>query len=74
VLAAAAFVAGKPDRESQERNGQYIKTWQAAHLSNLEGAVGELDDDASLPASACIAFRDWRALANPERVRGGKWL
>jgi len=25
--------------------------------------VGELGEDASLPSSACIAFRDWRAWA-----------
>jgi len=33
------------------------------HLEDPEAAVGELGGDASLPSSACIAFRDWRASA-----------
>jgi len=57
---AAASVAGKPDRESQKC---IVKTGQAAHLSDLEGAVGELSGDVCWSLSACIAFRDWRASA-----------
>jgi len=30
----------------------------AIHLSDPEGAVGELGGDASSPSSACTAFRD----------------
>jgi len=50
---AAASVAGKPDRNSQKRRGQSrdIRTGQAAHLSDPEGAVGELEGNATSPSS-----------------------
>jgi len=42
-------VAGKSAWKSQKRSGQFhgINTMQAAHLSDLEGAVAELSGDAS---------------------------
>jgi len=66
---AAASVAGKPCWKSLKQRGQSrgIKTGpgRAAHLSDPEGAVGELGVDVSLPSTACIVFQDWRALAKP---------
>jgi len=62
--------------KSQKQSGKScgVQTGQAAHLSDTEGAVSELGSHASLPSSACIAFQDWRALANlkPVRAPGGK--
>ena len=57
LVLAAASAAGKPTRESQKRSGQSrgINTGQAAHLSDPEGAGGELAGDASLPSAPYIA-------------------
>jgi len=49
----AASVAGKPDWESQKRLGQCCGI-KSGHLSDPQGAVGELGGDASSPSSACI--------------------
>jgi len=69
---AAASMAGKLNRESQKQSSQScgIKTRQASHLSNPEGAVGELYGDASSPASASVtvAFREWRLGASAKSV------
>jgi len=52
-------VAGKSAWKSQKRSGQFrgINTMQAAHLSDLEGAVTELSGDAFLPLAPGIACR-----------------
>ena len=42
-----------------------MKNGIAVHLSDPEGAVGELGGDTSSPSFACIAFRDWQASAKP---------
>jgi len=57
---------GRPARLAMleaKRPIPWYQDGQATHLWDPKAAVGELGDDASLPSSACIAFRDWRAWA-----------
>ena len=46
-MLAAAYVVGKLNWATQKQRGPYsdVKTGQAAHISEHEGAVGELSGD-----------------------------